>query len=119
MTNSTAELTTITYVSHSLIKSSELEQQLKEIEGVASANNAKVEISGILLFRRNRFIQRLEGPKAAIDSLIEVIKQDKRHRKFTTLYYGQIPQRYFTDWSKMEIAYQRKKLDELDQLLVN
>ncbi|WP_334058795.1 BLUF domain-containing protein [Alteromonas sp. S005] len=113
------DLVAVTYISHSLIKPSEVESECNNIEAISSRNNAPQEISGILLFCRNRFIQRLEGKRDVIDKTIERIKQDKRHRKFTLVRYESINQRYFNDWSHMKVLSAGKGFDELEQLFAS
>ena len=119
MTEMENDLYAVTYLSHSLIKSAEVDEQCSNIESVASKANAEKKISGMLLFCRNRFIQRLEGPREAVEALVEVIKADKRHRNFTTLSAGLIKKRAFEDWSHMAVITKSDSFDDLERMFIN
>lgn len=47
--------------------------------------NAVNGITGVLVFDGERFCQYVEGPQAAVQSLVERIEHDPRHTGFTTL----------------------------------
>jgi hypothetical protein len=55
-------------------------------------------IAGLLLFNSKRFIQVLEGPRAAVESVYERIRQDDRHRGVVKLREAAIDSREFGDW---------------------
>ena len=112
-------LVAVTYMSHCLIKPENLDKECAEIKRISSAKNSEAEISGILILRRGRFIQRLEGEKTAVNQLIDIIEADKRHRKFKILHFAEISQRYFDDWSQMQVITEGEGFDELDQLIIN
>lgn len=116
---SSDDLVSVTYISHSLIKLSDLETVCNDIRESASRNNAKHEISGLLLYCRERFIQRLEGKRQQIDELIAKIKSDKRHRKILILHHSTIDKRYFSDWSQMRVFKEGEGMDDLDRLFIN
>ncbi len=61
-------------------------------------NNAATDITGLLLFSPNMFVQVLEGPKEALDKTIEKIRTDIRHSGVTILSRSQIEGRFFQDW---------------------
>ena len=44
-------------------------------------------------------MQVLEGSKKAIFDLYEDIKKDDRHKSLKLIYDGEIPERYFTNWT--------------------
>jgi hypothetical protein len=56
------------------------------------------DITGILLYSNNRFLQYLEGNKDTIWSLYKRISKDKRHRQVTLLYHNPIQERVFPSW---------------------
>lgn len=63
------------------------------------ANNAKLEITGMLLFRDRAFMQALEGPKDTVLQLFDKISRDERHECVVALYQGPVDSRLFPDWS--------------------
>lgn len=65
-------------------------------------NDAK-QISGLLLYRRGRFIQFLEGPEAEVRELFAAIERDPRHLTPRILNEGHPDRRQFADWT---MAYQ-------------
>ncbi len=61
--------------------------------------NERVEISGLLILIGNQFMQVLEGPEDAVESLALRIAQDPRHRGFTIVFEGAVDKRAFAGWS--------------------
>ncbi len=72
---------------------------LLELFREARAKNEADEISGVLLYRANEFMQAIEGPEAAVRHLFERIAEDPRHTAITVLVQGTIAHREFTDWT--------------------
>lgn len=56
-------------------------------------------LTGMLLHRRGRFFQVLEGPEDAVDALIATIRRDPRHRDVRVLLREQIEARRFDEWT--------------------
>ena len=52
---------------------------ISEILERARRKNAAANISGVLLFADNDFIQVLEGPKEAVQNVFTAIRRDPRH----------------------------------------
>jgi hypothetical protein len=75
------------------------EGEILEILRVARANNEKLGITGMLLYRDGNFLQVLEGAFSAVDGLIQKIKRDPRHQGFILMSRRNIEQREFADWS--------------------
>lgn len=113
------QLYTLTYMSHSLIKTEDLASELRNIENIAGNNNTARRISGILIHCHNRFVQRLEGDRDAIYSLLERIKNDKRHTKLEVLFEGPIKQRFYNDWSEMKVITEEQGVETIERVLVN
>ncbi len=59
------------------------EQQLDELLQTSRRNNLAADITGMLLSKDGNFMQILEGPKIAVETLVEKIRNDSRHCKFT------------------------------------
>lgn len=87
----------LTYISTSTMDFSD--EDLVKLLEVAHENNAKENISGLLLYNgANTFIQVLEGDDEKVDALYQHIKKDERHRRVTRLSRESIVQRSFSDW---------------------
>jgi len=78
-----SNLHTICYVSTAVKYISK--DDLTDILHHSRKNNAKVDITGILLFGKNRFLQILEGDENALEKLYENIRLDERHRNLLLL----------------------------------
>jgi hypothetical protein len=79
-----------------------LDTILAEIEQILASsrqNNARIGVTGALLFNRGCFAQALEGPRDAIERLYEKIACDPRHDDVRILSFGFVETRSFPDWS--------------------
>lgn len=83
--------------------------QIVDIHAVAIANNARRDITGMLLYSKGTFLQVLEGEAGAIDDLMEKSKLDPRHCDVELFIRNSIKFREFKNWS---MGYRR--LDEAD-----
>ena len=72
---------------------------LEQITEHAHHKNAKLGLTGVLLFSRGRCIQVLEGFPESLFPLYEQIKIDSRHTDVQTLIKSQITQRSFDAWN--------------------
>jgi hypothetical protein len=61
--------------------------------------NARMGITGLLLYKDGNFMQVLEGPDDAVRQLFETILADSRHRGVIRLLERQIEQRQFANWA--------------------
>lgn len=73
--------------------------KLQEILKVSREKNAKIGITGILLYSKGSFLQVLEGKENRINSLYKKILQDKRHEKIVKIATFQSNEKIFSDWS--------------------
>lgn len=62
-------------------------------------NNARLGVTGILLYRDGNFLQLIEGDEATVDGLFEKIRQDPRHGNIMTFLREEISDRQFGGWS--------------------
>ena len=77
-------------------------QTALEINNILSAsrrNNAKVGVTGALLFNSILFAQVLEGPIDGVEKIFEQIQRDLRHSDLIVLDSGLIEARKFPSWS--------------------
>ena len=90
-------LTSVTYTSLAQpdLQSSELE----EIYQTSRGNNAAAEITGLLIYNGTHFLQIVEGTEAAIETLIERIRRDDRHKGFEIRDKRKVDARSFPDWA--------------------
>jgi hypothetical protein len=52
----------------------------------------------MLLYRDGNFLQVLEGPASAVDTLVDKIKRDSRHHGLILMSRRGIEERQFADW---------------------
>ncbi|MBT0726701.1 diguanylate phosphodiesterase [Rosenbergiella australiborealis] len=86
-------LTTIIYRSH--IGKNTSEPEVKKFIEKANLRNNHVEVTGILLFDGEHFLQLLEGPEEEVDKLYRTICEDKRHFSLTELLRDYSVERHF------------------------
>ncbi len=76
-------------------------------------NNAKVGITGALMFNSGFFAQVLEGPPGAIEATFERIQRDARHGEVTLLEFIPVERRAFANWSMAFVGASEAGLDDL------
>lgn len=72
---------------------------IAKILEVARRNNARADITGLLLFHDGCFFQALEGPADAVDRIFAAIEQDSRHVGVIVLERTTTTERAFASWS--------------------
>ncbi|MEM7292297.1 MAG: BLUF domain-containing protein [Pseudomonadota bacterium] len=87
--------------------------ELEAILEQSRRNNAKRNMTGILLFDDGAFFQVLEGDRKAVDSLFKKLKTDTRHTRINKLISEPIEERSFGDWS---MGYPKLTRAELEQI---
>ncbi len=70
-----------------------------EILDQSRINNHRDRISGALYFADGHFFQVLEGPRAKVERLIQIIEADTRHENMKISSLRRIKRRYFKTWS--------------------
>lgn len=74
------------------------EDDIASILHKARANNARMDVTGILLFSCNYFVQCLEGRRDVVDELYDRIINDERHYGVELLLNTEATAREFADW---------------------
>ncbi len=74
------------------------EADLAQILLSSDRNNGRDDITGLLLFHEDSFVQMLEGAEEKVQSAFERIARDPRHYNVRKLGFGNSDQRYFPDW---------------------
>ena len=72
---------------------------LLDLLGQSRANNARLGLTGILLYRHGTFLQVLEGPRGQVDDLYATIERDPRHHEVSTVLAEDRRGRRFPDWT--------------------
>ncbi len=89
------------------------EASLPDLFTQSRENNARIEVTGMLLFHDRSFVQVLTGPKVAVKALYETIARDPRHSNSRILFQGDVEERAFEDWSMGFYKTNRNSADEL------
>ena len=71
----------------------------------ARAKNARLGITGHLLYTEEVFVQCIEGPPEVVDSLWRSLQRDQRHHDLELLARGPLDKRRFNDWSMAFSSY--------------
>lgn len=66
--------------------------------------NKVKDITGVLVYNENYFMQLLDGERDEVNALYNRIIQDSRHKNVRLIHYGSLVGQRFTEWS-MGIAY--------------
>lgn len=96
-TISTAPLFALMYSSYATEGTSPT--SLEIILEQARRKNARLDITGILLYRQGRFYQYLEGTEEAVRGVYDEIQQDSRHTHLRILLETSVPSRRFSEWT--------------------
>lgn len=73
--------------------------QLRELLVVARKNNHSVNVSGMLVYHDQCFLQVLEGPKIAVEAIFDRVATDPRHQQVKVLLRQGIEAKEFDEWS--------------------
>lgn len=74
------------------------EELIKLLE-VSRHNNERANVSGMLLYCCQSFLQMLEGDPAALEQTYRRILADERHANLRLLMNAQVSDRIFPDWT--------------------
>lgn len=75
------------------------EADLSDLLETSRENNAKLGITGMLLYKDGNLMQVLEGEEELVRALYEKIGTDPRHDGAITLHQSIAEERQFPDWS--------------------
>lgn len=87
--------------------------ELRDLLEEARRNNARVGVSGILLYHEGSFLQVLEGEEQVVRPLFERICRDPRHDRVLELYAAPMRARSFASWSMGFVTLDRDMLRSL------
>ena len=72
---------------------------MDQILATSRRNNAAVGVTGALLYSGGLFVQTLEGPFDAVQSVFERIQMDLRHDDVIVIATESVTERLFAEWS--------------------
>lgn len=72
---------------------------IRDIVETSRVRNARIQVTGALVASRGRFAQILEGPRAALDALMDSIRRDRRHTEVEVVMHTDIERRRFPEWT--------------------
>ncbi len=75
------------------------DRELFEMLLLYREKNARLNITGLLLYKAASFMQALEGDEAIVRDLYAKISEDPLHYNVTTIVTITVPERQFPDWS--------------------
>lgn len=73
--------------------------EVADIVARSAEDNRRDDITGMLIFHDNQFMQVIEGPDDTVKALMVRIRRDRRHHSPYELFRLPIPAREFPDWS--------------------
>lgn len=92
----------------------------KEIEKILETsrrNNARADVTGLLLFHDGCFFQALEGPAGEVDRIFATIAQDARHVGVIVLERSAPTERAFADWAMGFVGASKLSLEQRNSLI--
>jgi predicted sulfurtransferase len=92
------------YVSQANFSLPQDRQQLTDILSEARNFNAKNRIQGVLYFADGHFLQCLEGAPAALDGVMQKIRQDPRHQNVQIITMEENTTAIFNTWAMKFIS---------------
>jgi hypothetical protein len=75
------------------------DERLADLLTQSRGSNHAHDLTGMLLYRRGRFFQVIEGPQGAVEHLMDAIRRDDRHSDVRILLSERIDERRFTEWT--------------------
>jgi hypothetical protein len=67
------------------------------------AHNPRAGVTGILCYSNSLFLQVLEGSRREVSHLYNRIANDKRHKDVEILYYEEVTERLFSNWTMGQV----------------
>lgn len=75
------------------------EEELADLLSTSRENNARLSVTGMLLYKDGNFMQVLEGEEGRVRSLYAKIARDPRHSGEIVLQQGYSEERDFPEWT--------------------
>lgn len=90
------------------------DEELMEILKKAREKNARLGVTGMLLYRDGFFIQALEGEQEVVDALYGTITSDARHTRVLKVMESSIHQRSFSNWEMGFNKFTEQDLEKIE-----
>ncbi|GAB3745742.1 hypothetical protein GCM10028817_00920 [Spirosoma pomorum] len=88
-----------------------------DIVEFSRAKNARLGITGVLLYVNGKIVQVLEGQQEAVEGLYKSIQADPRHRDVKTVISHPIAQRLFDKWYMGYETITTKQYEEVENIV--
>ena len=75
------------------------EKTVEQILSSSRKNNPSVEVTGLLIYSADLYLQLLEGPTNAVEQTFNMIKNDARHDNVQILKESSTDRRIFASWT--------------------
>ena len=75
------------------------EDDLASLLKQSRANNTRLGITGLLLYKDGAFMQVLEGEYLTVETMYAKVEKDPRHFAMTEVRWEKLTERRFPDWS--------------------
>ena len=100
------QLVRLIYKSRSALEgaASDVEREFEGILRISRRRNVEEGVTGALMFTRLLFVQALEGPAEAVESVFDRICSDVRHTGVEVVEYGPVGERGFGEWSMSHLV---------------
>lgn len=105
-----SSLTSLMYISRSLIENAQERQAIASILDTSRRNNAREDVTGALLLDDGHFMQVLEGERALVDARYASIRCDQRHTDVQLVAQAPIAVRRFSQWSMAYLSHRKARL---------
>ena len=92
-------------------------EDLFRIVEQSARNNPSADITGFLIARGGRFLQLIEGPLMALETLLERLGEDERHHSIRVVQRLPIAERSFPRWRMKRLNGGHQAFDELETAL--
>lgn len=91
-------LSSLLYVSRSLVRHADAGDQLLAIQALSHLRNVALDVTGFLVSTQNHFAQFLEGDADAVSTLMQSIMVDRRHAQIRLSPWLEFDDRLFPHW---------------------
>jgi len=78
-------------------------EAIDKILSQSRSHNPSTGITGILCYGGGIFLQAIEGGRGPVNELYGMIQKDPRHEQVELLYYEEISERRFGDWTMGQV----------------
>jgi hypothetical protein len=107
----------IVYTSEYTGNDDDINAVLDDIVRTSKINNPEHDITGLLFYNNQRFIQVLEGEREALEGLMSILEKDTRHRNIQRIFDQQIKKRGFEDWNMDSLNLSEGQSIDPDELM--